>query len=249
MSKDSKLNKLVNTRTEYQIKLNEIFKKYAIRYFKRLSEEKSYKEFQICLLKIVDWSVDKRNKEFQKFCVYTKEQYDLSEEDISQMLGIIFGLHVKIMTSLFDDVEFTVPDIEIFWYKTLKRMAKYYFENKVKQPVQSKLDEAVEHVIQKYIPLKDIIKSTKKELDHYDYKNFVSENESVQSKKQPLNVTLESESEALQCIKSEDFENEYYKSEVKPVSEEKHIIIQKQNYNHKNYNYKNYNYKSIKRKS
>lgn len=235
------LNKLIDTRHEYQSKLKEILRRYGIKFIKRLYEGSTYKEFQQDLLNLIDWPEDKKRKEYLKFLKHTNDKYDLSEDELSTILGTIFELHLKIMTSLFDEIELTIPKFDVFWFKTLKRMAKYYFES-TKSALENHdsrvLDEAVEHVIQKFIPLKEIIKCSQKELDHYSFNKsstFSNVSNNSNAKGHQFDVALESESnsDALRCIRSEDFENEYYNSDQDKSNEQKLITIQKNKVSHK----------------
>lgn len=238
------IHKLNNTKKEYQNKLNEILKKYFIRYIEKLySDCDSYKDFQRELLKIPEWSYDKSVKEYDKFLKYTKEKFDLSEDELIKILDIIFGLNIKIMTSLFDEIELNIPKFNIFWFKCLKRIGKYYYENPKKsleKPSSNKLNDSIEYVIQKYIPLKDIINSTHKELEYYNFDNINTdiENHITNDKSSKINISLEStdNENSLQYIKSEDFENEYYKSDKSEneLSQEKHINIPKYLYQNRN---------------
>ena len=168
------------------------------------------------------------------------------------------------MTSIFDEIEIDMPKIDIFWYKCLKRVCKHFYENpKIMKSEElfkkSRLDieKAVYHVLQKLIPLKNIINSKKEQNNYYNFDDKLgntSETHNSHNKAKTkdssneLKVTLESESESnsdgLKYISSEEFENEYYKSEddnaitKKEKSEEKHINLPKYIFPHKK-NFKN----------
>lgn len=244
---------LIETKKDYQHKLIEILKKYYMRFIEKLYE-KSLREFQEKLLKIPDWSHEKLEKEYQKFLTFIHDKYDLSEEDLTKTLHIVYGLNIKIMTALCTDLEINAPKLIKFWYKSLKRVAKYYYEHpKVMlseydfKKTKIQIEEAINYTLQKFIPLKDIINANKKPpQDKYNFDNGIGDTEESNnddlkhhSEKQ-LEVTLESESASndLKYLSSEEFENEYYISDkedkdkdnkvaLKEKSEEKHIKMPK----------------------
>jgi hypothetical protein len=258
------IDKLVTTKKEYQYKLNQVLQKYFIKYMNKLySELHSYKDFQYELLKISEWSDNKIKKEYNKFLKFTDKKFDLSENELSKILDIIFGINLKIMTSLFNEIELNIPHFNIFWLKCLKRIGKYYYENpkeSLSTPNTTILNESIDYMIQKYIPLKDIINSTHKELEYYNFNNidtthnsnysnrsnsnYSNSNHSNHSNKH-LDVSLESTQHSLQYIKSEDFENEYYNSDTEKnkdkVSEEKLINIAKYTYPNRKKSFKKKN--------
>lgn len=261
MDNSKSIHILIDTKKEYQKKLNEILKKYFMKFIEK-SYNDSLREFQTKLLKIPYWSDEKIEREYSKFLKFIRDKYDLSEDELSKILNIVIGLNIKIMTSIFDEIEIEMPKISIFWYKCLKRVCKYYYENpkimksdELFKNSKSYIDESIYHVLQKLIPLKHIINSKKEENNYYNFNNNLGNtsettiNKSNSSNK--LKVTLESESHSnsngLQYISSDEFENEYYKSEgegngpsknIKEKSEEKHIKLPKYLFPNKK-NYKN----------
>lgn len=254
---------LIETKKDYQRKLTEVLKKYYIRFIEKLHDS-SLREFQQKLLKIPDWSHEKLEKEYQKFLKYIEDKYELSEEDLTKTLHIVYGLNIKIMTSICTDLEVNAPKLIKFWYKCLKRVAKYYYEhpkvmlseNDLKK-TKIQIEEAINYTLQKFIPLKEIINANKKPpQDKYNFDNGLGDTE--ESEKHELNhhsekqleVTLESETDSngLKYLSSNEFENEYYisdkeddkdKANIKEKSEEKHIKLHKYLFPHKKNNYKN----------
>lgn len=226
------MNKLIDTKREYQNKLNEILKKYFIKYFDNLYEsEVSYKQIQIKLLKIFEWSSEKKLKEYKKFKKYTKDKFDLSEDDLNKMLEIILGINIKIITSLYDEIDFSVPKFEIFWLKYLKRMGKYYYENPKITLNKVDFKNILDYIIQKCIPLKKIINSTHKELLHYNFDNYSIE--SIKEVELEKEECINENEINLKYIESDEFENEYYNSDREQEKdnknetkfEEKHIKL------------------------
>lgn len=207
------INQLIDTKNEYQTKFNEILKKYFSRYMEKLhSQSNNYKDFQKRLLKITEWSPEKSTKEYKKFIDYINDKYELSEDDIVKILDIIFNLSIKIMSSTnYNEIEWQPPKFEIFWLKCLKRIGKYYYENPI---VKGEINESIDYIVQKYIPLKDIINSTHKELQYYNFDNISDTIDKEQSSNRASTLdSKNSYSNSLNYIKSEDFENEYYNSD------------------------------------
>jgi hypothetical protein len=252
---------LIETKKDYQSKLIEALKKYYMKFIERLYE-KSLREFQEKLLKIPSWSDEKIDKEYNKFLKFIYEKYDLDEDEFTKILHIVYGLNIKIMTSICNNLEVNAPKLKKFWYKCLKRVAKYYYEHpKVMlsendfKKTKIQVEEGINNILQKFIPLKEIINANKNPpQDKYNFDNGLGDtdnsspvyNDSNDSKNQ-LEVMLESETESngLKYLSSEEFDNEYYVSDkednVKKTnekSEEKHIKLPKYGFPKKRH-YKN----------
>jgi hypothetical protein len=256
---------LIETKKEYQNKLIEVFKKYNMKFIEKLYE-KSLREFQEKLFKIPDWSSEKIEKEYQKFLKFIDDKYDLTEDDVTKTLHIVYGLNIKIMTSICKDLEVMAPKLSKFWYKCLKSIAKYYYEHPKVMLSESdfkktkiQIEACINHMLQKFIPLKEIINANNKpQQDKYNFDNGLGDtddsinnnnnnNKINYDSEQPLEVNLESETESngLKYLSSNEFENEYYvsdsndnKEKVKEKSEEKHIKLPKYLFPNKK-NYKN----------
>lgn len=249
---------LIETKKDYQKKLTEVFRKYYMRFIEKMYE-KSLREFQEKLFRIPDWSSDRIEKEYNKFLKFIEDKYDLSEDDFTKTLHIVYGLNIKIMTSICTDLEVNAPKLIKFWYKCLKRVAKYYYEHpKVMlsdndfRKTKIQIEECINYTLQKFIPLKEIIHANKKPpQDTYNFDNGLGDTEESQINKyhndnseKQLEVNLESETDSngLKYLSSNEFENEYYISDedkVKEKSEEKHIKLPKYLFPNKKQNYKN----------
>lgn len=273
-SKEKSIKYLILSKTEYESKLNMILKKYFIKYFKELYEEiKIYREFQKKLYNIPSWSNDKISREFGYFVKYVNKKYDLNQNELSKILEIIYTLNLKIMTSLFNYQINNIPNFKDFWYKCIKKFGKFYYENpKLIEDHENDvyLDDTVKNVIQRFIPIKDIINTEKQIVEKYDFEKdpFSDKSKdnsfSKQSSKAKLEVELENteQSEQLNHAATSDFENQYYNSEidkfenckivdnklVKEQEEEKHIELPKYLFNKKK-NYFNYKLSKMKKKN
>jgi phage terminase small subunit len=257
-----KVQDLIETKKEYQKKLVEVLKKYFLKFMERLYD-KSLREFQEKLIKVPSWSDDKLDKEYSKFLKFVNDKYDLSEEDLAKTLHIVYGLNIKIMTSICDELEVKAPKLVKFWYKCLKKVSKYFYEHpKVMlsesdfKKTKTQIEESINNTLQKFIPLKEIINAKQKEpQDKYNFDNGIGDTDeyskpSNNDSNNKLEVTLERQSDSndLKYISSEEFENEYYvsdkedgnevKKEKDNKSEEKHIKLPKYLFPNKK-NYKN----------
>ena len=275
-SKEKSIKHLILSKNEYESKLNMILKKYFIKYFKEIYEEtKIYREFQKKLYNIPSWSSDKISREYGYFKKYVNKKYDLSENELSKILDIIYSLNIKIMTPLFDYMNIDVPKFKDIWYKCIKKYGKFFYENPklIKENKQNDslklLDDTVKNIIQKFIPIKDIINTKKQVFEKYDFDEPFSEKSeekmfySRHSSKAKLEVELENtdDSEKLNHAATSDFENEYYNSEIEenvkitgePIKEEdedkeKQIELPKYLFNKKK-NYFNYKLSKMKKKN
>lgn len=252
---------LITTKKEYQSKLTDILKKYYLKFIEKLYD-KSLREFQEKLYKIPSWSEEKLEKEYQKFLKFVDNKYDLSEEDVTKMLHIVYGLNIKIMTSICTDLEISAPKLIKFWYKCLKRIGKYYYEHpKVMlnesdlRKTKIQIEEIINYTLQKFLPLKEIINANKKPpQDTYNFDNGLGDTEEDidrynQHTENHIEVNLESCSadtlSGLKYLSSDEFENEYYISDNednhkkhKEQSEEKHIKLPRYVFPKNKHNYK-----------
>lgn len=244
----SDLELLLHTRKEYQEKLNTIFSKYFLYYMKNIySEDCSLRNFQKHLFKIPNWSDEKISKEFTYFIKYTIKKYNITENDLTKILDMIFGLYIKTLTSIFDQIEVKVPAFKIFWFKCFKRIAKFLYEtpllikNTEDNKISSGINEAIKYIIFKFIPFKDIINTTPKIIEEYNFedgkysssgknhkkKNSVKEDTVKEHTDKDKKASIENE---LKYIGSDEFENEYYHSnsekDKNDVNNEKQIKIQ-----------------------
>jgi hypothetical protein len=260
---------LIETKKNYQHKLVEIFKKYYIKYIEKLFEKSiKLRPFQEKLLKIPSWSHDKIEKEYNKFLTFVNDKYDLSEAEITKILHIVYGLNIKIMISICDEIEVNAPKLIKFWYNCIKRIGKYYYEhpkmmlsdNDFKK-TKTQIEESINYTLHKFLPLKEIITSKNKQpQDTYNFDNGLGDtvdtlelSHKKNDSENVLEVTLESESDSninshdLKYISSKEFENEYYVSDKdnknnkdnKEKSEEKHIKMPKYLFPKKTTQYKN----------
>jgi hypothetical protein len=248
--KDDDIKLVIKTRKEFQEKLNIIFKKYFGTFMKNMYTD-SLRDFQKQLFKIPSWSDDKIDKEFKYFIKTINKKYDITEDDISKIFDMIFGLHIKTMTNLFEPIEVSVPQFKIFWYKCLRRIAKFLYENPSLIKIQNNdqiylgIDESIKYVIHKFIPFKDIINTSPPVIYKYDFNNITNDTNENENDLQIHKI--DEDSNELKYIDSDEYyhsdkEKEIEKKEEKERSlnenEEKCIKIpKKKNY----YKFKHFN--------
>ena len=186
-SKDKRKDKsrsvkdMINIRDNYQNKFIQVLKKYFIKYIKSLYID-SVKNFQEKLLEIPYWSEDKTEVEYNKFIIYTELKFDLNEDELSKIIEIIIGLNMKILNTIFYNINVHIPTLLTVWYKCLKKIAKFYYENPTMIKSQNYVEEQQEqmtkiitNIIQKFIPIKHIIETVKNENIVKDMKQFDDE--------------------------------------------------------------------------
>lgn len=262
----SKVKHLISSKIEYESKLNMILKKYFIKYFKELYEDDAslkLRELQKILYKIPSWSDNKIDKEYGYFTKYIYKKYELNQDDLSKILDLVYSLNIKIMTSIYDVVSIDIPKFKNFWYKSIKKIAKYFYENprRIKEHTDvlekdTDLENILKYVLQRFIPIEEILHLKKQKEHSYDFeKASFSENKHNFEEKPKIEVNLEKtditqpvEKNSLIYMSSDEYENEYYKSEnnIDPIeekqiekAEEKEIKIPKYFFKKKN-NYNNF---------
>jgi hypothetical protein len=153
----------------HKTQLIHVFSKYFIKLmnFKRNSSE-STKDFQSSLLKIPNWSDERKEKEYNNFLKYVSKKYQLDHYRLLKTFNQIFILYAKILLYLFQhsstkDFQINVPDLSAFWYKCLKYVAKYFYEHPKMthtNVIENHLHHIIELLLQKYIPISQIINET-----------------------------------------------------------------------------------------
>jgi len=233
----SKVKHLISSKIEYESKLNMVLKKYFIKYFKELYEDDAslkLRELQKILYKIPSWSDNKIDKEYGYFTKYIYKKYELNQDDLSKILDLVYSLNIKIMTSIYDVVSISIPKFKNFWYKSIKKIAKYFYENpkliKENTDILEKdtdLENILKYVLQRFIPIEEILHLKKHKEHSYDFeKASFSENENkneikIQVNLEKTDITQPIEKNSLIYMSSDEYENEYYKSENNFENEEK----------------------------
>jgi len=226
------MDNIVKQKNIFQSNIINIFTKYSIKFIIRIYENAdSLKDFQKKLYKIPNWDFDKKDKEYKVFLKYVLKKFDQTEYNLTDTLEHIYICYIRIMSSLFNHIDIKIPILKDFWYKVVKKIGKLFYENPklIKESLNyTIIKNTVEHVLQKYIPIKDIINS-KKDVDveplYYNFSENMSENSENIEQFNINNVNLDiynlssngedndSNYNNLKYISSEQFENDYYHSE------------------------------------
>lgn len=135
---------IINKKTELEFQLYEIMSKYTYKYIysiydKELEENGVSKtlfvDFQLKLIDITKWSDSKINKGYNKFLKWCNKKYNLQEIHLTELLQDIIILYIKVILnksniyieSILETFKF--PTFNTFYYKYLKRVSRYFYEN------------------------------------------------------------------------------------------------------------------------
>lgn len=223
----------LETRKEYTDRLNNILFSFFVKFIKKLSKNIKPREFQIELFKIPKWSDKKQLKEYTNFLSYVNNKFDLSESNVIKIFEIIIQLNIEILNNLFiKENGFIMPKLCDLFYKSIKRIGKYYYENPLQSNNTSEINIIINQNIQKFIPLKDILDYKKDSVDSYNFNiyNQTTVSQISESKKNKINKIKNLQDDDLKYISSNEFENEYYNSNIDnnhDSQQEKQIDIKK----------------------
>lgn len=199
------------------IKLNKILIKFFFQYILNIlnNSNRKSKDFQSNLLKISNLSQNNINKEYARFLKFISKKYSLSETNILDLFESVFIYNVKLTASVFGNMEINIPSFESFWFKCLKYISKFFYEHpKILNndnnlnSIKISLNEILNNVLFKFIPIKKIINIQNTQLDD-SFVNFNLDNISG------FDNTL---------IVSKINNDEYITPEIKEYSHELHFI-------------------------
>lgn len=262
------LTELISSKRELQKKLIDIISnfisKYIIKLHAHAQDQKSpTKTFQQSLVDIAIWTDDDIVHQYKKFIKWSSRKYNTNEDDMQHDLHMIISMLVRMMLYKYDYESvltgYTMPSLQYFFYKSMTRVARYYYENPslASQPgIETKVSDLVCSTLNKALPLKDIFKYIETIQDDtsanipYDFqKETTSHDDSQQDNKVPLIVEKKeiddnNDDKDLKYVSSEELYKEYYMSEndepnTKPNGEpeERHIqvpVVKKPGYNRYN---------------
>lgn len=223
----------MNQKDTYEDLIKNIFKKYTRRWINDLHEVfPKLKDFQKELYKIPSWSTKKKHKEYSLFIKFIIKKFNKDEDTISYTLQKIFENYINIISELIK-TPFTPnpPSLENVWFRIMKRVGKYYYENPKSDTNTLSIDDTVLCVLNKYININKYL-GKEKNIESPFYYSFEKSDTHSHSTKQlppPIVEKLESESDSssLKYISSKQFENEYYNSDTHEENEEKNIVFKK----------------------
>jgi hypothetical protein len=219
---------------EYEDLIKSIFFKYTRRWIDDLHEIfPKLKDFQKELYKIPSWSTKKKHKEYSLFIKFIIKKFNKDEDTVSYTLQKIFENYINIISELIK-TPFTPnpPSLENVWFRIMKRVGKYYYENPKSDTNTLSIDDTVLFVLNKYININKYL-GKEKNIDSPFYYSFEkSDTHSTDQLQPPIIEKLDSDARSdssLKYISSKQFENEYYNSDVdtNERDEEKNIIFKK----------------------
>lgn len=244
---------LINSKTKYEKYMVNILRIYCVKYLKKkftaihdmpssLRKSKNiYKEFQLNLLKIAEWDNQKQYKEYKKFIKWCAHKKDLDEEILNNLLNNYIILTIKIITYNIDSTEilnnFNYPRFNKIFYKSLKNIARWFYENPKKvedfDNDNIKFKKIITNSLQNLLPLEQVFEivlqkdekplfieynydnlhesKTDEEIDNQILENFnalVIEKES--NPEDHIETLLDSDLNQLNYVDSEEFDNDMY---------------------------------------
>lgn len=161
---------LVNNKKNYEQILYTFISTYCIKYIKKiyalLDDNKNiYKIFQYKLIKISEWDDDKQLKEYNKWISWCKQKHDYKENKIQNIFNMYILLSIQIITynnlKNNDELSHIFPELYQIFYKCLKHMAKYFYENpkiiKNNDISIQKIEQIIKYQLQKVLPFNKIL--------------------------------------------------------------------------------------------
>jgi uncharacterized protein (UPF0254 family) len=242
------MEEMIEKKQMYETQIADVFKVYLQKYMKKLYDyvDRDLKRFKKVLVDISSWNEEKITKEYNKFLKWSGKK-SIEEAELKNMLDNVIMYSIRLMINKYDTdvltklIEFESTNPERFFYKCMKRVAKFVYENPETETemFEKDVNRVIISVIYEFLPIQKILRllEVSKEPESeksYDFnKTFTSESESDSP---PLIVEKERESSAqnigtgtgtkeLHYVSSEDIQ-EYYQSD-KEENNEKLINIQK----------------------
>lgn len=250
-------SKILEIKHKLQKKLTIIFSQHLYNYFMRCFKKSvNYIDFQKKMLKIAEWDKHKREKSLKKFKKWCfKNNYDI--EEIFEKI-ILYSIRIMLNDDILSEIVITKyfkVNFGEFYYKVLKKVARYYYENPKIDIIED--DNYIEDIIKTsivvFIPLNKIVNMFGKKKDdliiQYDFNNIqdsYSDNTDISSytsgdntedvgNKRKIVVEKETDDDegSMIYLPSEEFDiKEDIKEEKSNIKEEdeeekdtKHIVI------------------------
>lgn len=239
---------LLNNKNKYENILIDLLSSYCLKYINKIfiileNDKNIYKNLQYKLIKISEWEMDKQIKEYQKWLKWCHTKKDYKEQKLQNIFNMYLLISIQIITydnldNQYQIINDNFPEFYKIFYKCLKNIAKYFYENpKILNNINSlnnDIKKIVKYQLQKILPFNkilNIIKTPKNKplFIEYDFDNTYSENLSDKNEdnndnniNKNSNLIIEKENNndldnhdchnELNYINSDDFDNEYYES-------------------------------------
>jgi hypothetical protein len=181
---DEGYTELLELKHKLQKKIVEVFSQHLYNYFTRCFKKSvNYVDFQKKMIKIAEWKESKKRKSLKKFIKWCfKNNYDI--EQMFQKL-LLTSIRAILNDKYLSEIVITkycdsTGLFDKFFYKVLKRVAQYYYENPKIDIIDD--DDYIEDVIKTsivlFIPINKIVDmfGKKKEdlIIQYDFNNIDS---------------------------------------------------------------------------
>ena len=226
----TKLASYIVDKRDAETEISNLFGSYYEKYMRKLYKpyhllKNRERYFQKTLIKIVKWSDEKRRKEYKQFIRWTKEKCHVSESSLQNWFSIYVDASINIMLfpnqSKHDYIfEKEVPSVKEFFYKCLKRIARYYYDNPSLMVVgfedKSKRSDIVEIVsvfLTTFVPFDEIIKRIDvDDISSYEHPLSDDDSEEIRNIKSKLLIVKVPDMQSNKSV-SEDDESNHTRSE------------------------------------
>lgn len=240
---------LLDNKNKYEKILIDLLSSYCFKYINKIfiileNDKNIYKNFQYKLVKISEWDTDKQIKEYKKWIKWCHNKKNYKEQKLQNIFNMYLLISIQIITydklnSQYQLIDNNFPEFYKIFYKCLKNIAKYFYENpKILNNTSypnNNIQKIVKYQLQKILPFNKILNILKTPNDkpifiEYDFDNTYSEDLNKSDKNSNnidqinnnSNLIIEKENNNeiddhfchndLNYINSDDFDNEYYES-------------------------------------
>jgi hypothetical protein len=233
------MEEMIEKKQMYEKQIADVFKVYLQKYMKKLYDyvDRELKRFKKVLVDISSWNEEKITKEYNKFLKWSRKKL-IEEAELKNMLDNVIMYSIRLMINKYDTevltklIEFESTNPERFFYKCMKRVAKFVYENPESIETED-VNRVIISVIYEFLPIQKILrllevsKEPESEKSYNFNKTFTSELES-DSPQLIVEKNGTSSSKELHYVPSDDIANihEYYQSD-KEDNNEKLINIPK----------------------
>jgi hypothetical protein len=234
------MEEMIERKQLYEEQIADIFEVYLEKYINKLFDyvDRDMKIFKRKLVDIAGWNEEKVTKEYNKFLKWTGKK-SIEEAEVKNMLDNVIMYSIRLMINKYDTeiiaklVEFESTDPERFFFKCMKRIAKFVYENpnSIKlEEFNQKVKNIVVSVIYEFVPIAKIIKllEVTKEAESeksYDFnKTFTTESEQAPQQKLVVDKQTTSSDNELNYVPSEEIIKEYYQSDKEDKNENEKLI-------------------------
>lgn len=241
----SELNGLISDKKRLEKKIVDVYSEYCYKYIKKLYSyanniKSKIREYQSSLVKISEWSDSKINREHNKYLKWVNKKYNYKQSELEDILNKFILYTIRIVINKYNVdllkqfINFESINLQEFFYKCLKRTARFYYENPKyieNSKFSKEIDNIILSVLHSYIPLQEILSFIEKNKDRedvlypYDFNKFSDESKSSNTytiKSIPKKTIViekrdhddkETDKSGLYYISSEQLDNEYYNSD------------------------------------